>query len=81
MAIVLLLQFLGHFAGVVASAWWMLPFVFLLALILWSWLDMIHEIYAKRHPNAPSLATRLSRALMRLRASRAWRWLRQLDLI
>lgn len=81
MAIVLLLQLLGHFVGVAVAAWYVLPFIFLLALVLWSWFDMIHEIYAKRHPNAPPLATRLSRALMRLRASSAWRWLRQLDLV
>ncbi len=81
MAIVLLLQLLGHFVGVAASAWYVLPFVILLALVLWSWLDMLHEIYSRRHPHAPPLATRLSRALMRLRASSAWRWLRQLDLV
>jgi hypothetical protein len=57
----------------------MLPFVFLIALILWEWIDMLRDIYAKRHPNAPSLATRIRRSWTRVQGSRAWRWLEQAD--
>ncbi len=81
MAIVWLIQSLGPFVGAVAAVFWMLPFVLLLALMLLSWINMIHEAFARRHPNTPSLATRAGRAWAALRSAPVWRWLRQLDLI